>query len=487
MPRFLTTLEMMKGASDAAWLDGINHVKNHGYSSSPRREAKPGFVFYASTLINHNQTWWPHYPALARYVTRMNYLMQAGERVAELALYHNLPDAMANWDAVSPTPLAADGVGGDDAWRRPDLNPGLDASARISTSLKEACERLQKEGYGFDIINDDAIGQGLLKRYRALVLYKTWSMPAESLEAARKSGAKIYGVGGEPRDGFGLKGDAPLRGVVTELASLDDLVEALGKAPQADFRGSAGWIHRRSGGADWYFVANGEDRAVETELGFRTALRGAQVWDPMTGEARACGECRTAGGRVSVQAKLGPRESRVYIFGLAGTAPAGRPVAGDRTVAEVKGPWRVEFGAPLNRTLEWTSLPDWFGVNETRAYAGVAVYRTAVELPAAYDPSQPSALDLGAVESSAEVWINGKPAGVAFMKPYRVDARGWLKPGRNEIEVRVANLWSNYVLSLPPEPSKIPEPGYGITDVLYGPGQRIPRESGLRGPVRVVQ
>jgi hypothetical protein len=487
MPRFLTSLAAMKGASDAAWLDGINQVKNHGYSSSPPREGRPGFVFYASTMINHNQTWWPHYPSLARYVARMNYLMQAGERVADVALYYNLPDAMAMWDAPSPTMTATDGVGGDDAWHRSDLNPGFDASARISASLKEACERLQKEGIGFDIINDDSIGRGALKRYRSLALIGTHAMPAAVVEAARQSGVKVFAVGSEPEIGFGLNGDTPLRGWAEELKSLDDLVALLRKSPGPDFRGEAGWIHRRSGNADWYFVANGEDREIEAELTLRTSLRGAQAWDPMTGETRACTECRAAGASVAVRAKLGPRESRVYLFGAAAPAPAPRPAAGSRVVAEAKGPWRVEFGAPLNRTFDWTGLMDWFAVEEIRAYGGIAVYRTALDLPPDFNPALPALLDLGQVEVSAEAFINGKPAGVAFMRPYRVPATGLLRPGRNELEIRVANLWSNYVLSLPPQPSTIPAPGYGITDALYGPSQRIPQESGLRGPVRLLQ
>jgi hypothetical protein len=55
------------------------------------------------------------------------------------------------------------------------------------------------------------------------------------------------------------------------------------------------------------------------------------------------------------------------------------------------------------------------------------------------------------------------------------------------IEIRVANLWSNAVKAMPPEPSKIPGPGYSVTDVLYGPTERALQRSGLIGPVRLLQ
>ena len=94
----------------------------------------PGWVFYASTLINHNQTWWPHYPALAAYVTRMNYLMQSGQYVADVALYHNLPDARAHFDDTKPEWLE------DFAWRHPERDPGLDSAAGIAMRLKDCAD-----------------------------------------------------------------------------------------------------------------------------------------------------------------------------------------------------------------------------------------------------------------------------------------------------------------------------------------------------------
>lgn len=80
-PLFTTTLEMMKAATDSTLLDGINHIVNHGSSYSPPEAGAPGWAFYASTEVNHTQTWWRHYPHLARYVQRACAALREGVSV----------------------------------------------------------------------------------------------------------------------------------------------------------------------------------------------------------------------------------------------------------------------------------------------------------------------------------------------------------------------------------------------------------------------
>ena len=55
-------------------------------------------------------------------------------------------------------------------------------------------------------------------------------------------------------------------------------------------------------------------------------------------------------------------------------------------------------------------------------------------------------IDLGDVANLAEVTLNGKPLGIAWKAPYRVDATGALKAGDNVLEVRVVDLWVNRLI-----------------------------------------
>jgi hypothetical protein len=48
-------------------------------------------------------------------------------------------------------------------------------------------------------------------------------------------------------------------------------------------------------------------------------------------------------------------------------------------------------------------------------------------------------LDLGEVYETAEVWINGKHAGVRICPPYRLDVSGMILTGKNQLVVEVTN------------------------------------------------
>ena len=52
-------------------------------------------------------------------------------------------------------------------------------------------------------------------------------------------------------------------------------------------------------------------------------------------------------------------------------------------------------------------------------------------------------MDLGRVEVSARVRVNGKDLGVLWRAPYSLDVTEAVKPGSNQLEVEIANLWPN--------------------------------------------
>ncbi len=135
------------------------------------------------------------------------------------------------------------------------------------------------------------------------------------------------------------------------------------------------------------------------------------------------------------------------------------------SVLPVTGVWRVQFtpgwGAPAEvvfpRLISW-SEHEHPGV---RYFSGTAIYRTSVRVPANLLRSgQRLYLDLGRVEVVASIHVNGKPAGVLWKPPFRVDVTGLLRPGENLLEVRVANLWVNRMIGdeqLPEDSDRNPE------------------------------
>ena len=501
MPRFLVRLDQLKAASDAIVLDGIRHIKNHGFPSSPRQLGKPGWVFYASTMINPNQTWWPHYHALSKYVARLNYLMQAGERVSDVAIYSGVADSRAHYNQPS-----AKWLGEDDAWHRPGSDPGLDTSARIAERVSGLAQLLYRRGYGFDIAGDDAFENqlrvsggrltGKTRSYAAVVLVRPESIPVpvlRKLVGFTKTGGLVICIGRLPGRGTGLGGErqasemAELSGemrLVRDEEEAEQLLRDRGlrdfvaappveqelAAKSAETSSPLRAIHRRAGEVDYYFVANGDRERREIEVAFRDAQgRSAQLWDPMSGELRTWNGPRLA---------LGPWGSAAIIFGLGSAKPVPSPQWSEPVAAT--GDWEVRTEGTASYSATWASLRDWLEVPELKSFAGLGIYSKNLDAPRSATAAR---ICLGRVEQSAEVRVNGREAGVTFLPPYCVESV--IRPGANTLEVRVANTWSNAVAAMAPQPSKAPGPGYGITDVLYGNAVRRPQSGGLLGPVSV--
>jgi len=75
-------------------------------------------------------------------------------------------------------------------------------------------------------------------------------------------------------------------------------------------------------------------------------------------------------------------------------------------------------------------------------FSGVGIYRTTFKAPRRL-PEGRLLLRFAKVGDLVEVRLNGESAGVRAWPPYDVEVTGRLRPGRNEIEVRIANTLHN--------------------------------------------
>jgi hypothetical protein len=87
------------------------------------------------------------------------------------------------------------------------------------------------------------------------------------------------------------------------------------------------------------------------------------------------------------------------------------------------------------------------------------------------------------VDYLAEVAVNGKPLGIAWKAPYRIDATSTLHAGDNLLQVRVVNLWVNRLIGdLQPNAKKYT---FTVRNPYKATSPLLP--SGLIGPVRVMR
>lgn len=187
-------------------------------------------------------------------------------------------------------------------------------------------------------------------------------------------------------------------------------------------------------------------------------------------------------------------------------------VAVARPVA-VEGPWQVSFpagrGAPAQVTLPELMSLDKHPDPGVRYFSGTATYTHALDVPAdALANPRRVVLDLGRVEVIAEVEVNGHELGPLWKPPFRVDVTDAVRPGKNELVVRVTNTWPNRLIGdeqLPAENQYAPEGNIRRLPDWYAHGQPKPPggrvtfatwhfydedeplvESGLVGPVRLL-
>ena len=134
----------------------------------------------------------------------------------------------------------------------------------------------------------------------------------------------------------------------------------------------------------------------------------------------------------------------------------------------------VYAGAAIRRPIRFecteTSLPldDW-SQYALESYSGGAAYKKNFSLESEQLQGEVM-LDLGAVNTTAEVAVNGQSIGVGLARPYRFDITGQVHEGENELEVTVYNTLANYFSTGPYE-----------SEYVF-PGQTV---SGLLGPVTV--
>ena len=122
------------------------------------------------------------------------------------------------------------------------------------------------------------------------------------------------------------------------------------------------------------------------------------------------------------------------------------------------------------RNLHLDALLPWSQVPELADVSGVGVYTTVVDLGRDWTATDGAVLELGEVNDTFRVRVNGRQVAPCDVLDPVLDLGGLLRRGRNTIEVEIATTLINRLRT--------------VTPAVYGP---VPRQAyGLVGPVRLV-
>lgn len=523
-PAFRATPLDVKVEADMHFLQGINQLIGHGWPYSPPEAGYPGWRFYAAGVFNDKNPWWLVMPDLARYLSRVSYMLRQGRPVADVLIY-------------LPT---------DDAWGQ--LSLGQVDLIRVLARLvpPELVGSVLDAGFNFDVFDDQALEdrgrteQGALifgdLRYRAVILPPLETMPVRTLERLAefaRRGGRLIAVGRLPEHapGFGTSAaeHARLQDILRELfhspsapATLvaklgPDFIELLRSklVPDVEFQPGSpelGFVHRETSFADIYFIANTNARAWQGEVTFRATGQSVVVCDAVTGSMEAADIARVSGGRTTLKLALEPFGSRLIIIARSRWEEASEkktswPASDVAGELDLSANWELELGSKkfvLPKLVSWTELED------AEGYSGVGVYRRTIELgPEWFGKQRRVYLDFGEgkatgpvpqpvgrgggyaapweapVREAAVVLVNGQRVGAVWCPPYRVEVTSALRAGRNEIEIQVGNTAMNAMAARA-------LPDYRLLWLRYGrrfEPQDMERvralPSGLLGPVRL--
>jgi hypothetical protein len=304
-------------------------------------------------------------------------------------------------------------------------------------------------------------------------------------QTVRTLAAEIWPADGKPGERRIGKGRLISGKLFEEILAADGLTPDFISQASADAK--IHYIHRILPEGDLYFVCNLLDRAETAKLRFRTTGRALDIWDAVTGEIVKNVAATDDGQTTSVSVPLQPHESLFFIFtnkAQAKEAPVAFREMQPTDPQPIEGPWSVIFpvdrGGPsepvsFDKLASWTDHAD----DRIKYFSGTASYRKTIQLEKP-KPGMKLLLDLGNLPHLAEIILNGKNLGVVWMKPAVVDISSAAKPGDNDLEIQVTNVWKNRMVG----DAKL-DPTKRITwsNWPFYKGNESLEVSGLLGPV----
>ncbi|MDP4151082.1 MAG: glycosyl hydrolase [Bacteroidota bacterium] len=531
---FLSSLGDVKTALDNDLLGGVNHIFYHGTAWSPPGDPWPGWLFYASVHFTPNDPSWREFSTLNQYVARSQSFLQQGSSDNDLLLYYPLYDSWSDR--------------GRELLKHYDrMDPEFNG-----TGFKACAEWMQTHGYAFDYISDRQVRQTLpaapqpntAPRPNAAAietsgaaLYQTLLLPAcqyisneamASLLRLADSGCTILVLHRLPSGPPGWDGDGHRARVFDNLISalrfVPTIIEGIQRAPvgkgafvmgdslpalltyvnlrqEAIVKDSLQFVRRRYSAGNYYFIVN---RSTHPWAGYVQLAAGflyATIFDPMNGRSGLANSRQSGLGGREVYLQLDPGESVIVVtsrHAMPRDLPQYDYYRATGPATPVNGEWQLEFaegGPRLPAPAKLTQLQSWTALQgqEVKDFSGTGSYSINFQKPRGN--ARAWLLDLGKVDVTAQVFMNGTLIATLIGPGYRVTIPAEMLHQQNRLEVRVSNLMANRIAYM--DRNGIPWKKFYNTNFpphrrenrgangLFDASKWAPLDSGLSGPVTI--
>ena len=512
---FKTSYSQMKPEVEQVFLSGVNHMFYHGVTYSPEEVAWPGWLFYASLNLTPANSLWPQLKGFNQYVTRVQSVLQAGKADNEILMYWPIHDV---WGKPEGMQMMI-GVHEVDEWLHP-------------TQFYKVSKQLMEAGYSLDFVSDKMLQESTVNNgqiltaaaapaHKVLVLPQSKYMAEATFERALQlanAGATVI-IEQLPTDVPGLhdlesrrqklrqltqsltftdagNGIRRMQAGQGEILLAKDIQKALAsKNIQREALTDTGlkFTRRDTGTGKYYYLVNHTPTTIDTTIPLNLAAQSVVMMDPQSGNTGLAASS-AANGKTNVRVQMKSGEALILRATTTQTPQvlAWQYLGNAGTPLEVNGTWNLTFtqggpelpaSQPLTQLKSWTELPD----TKAEAFAGTGEYTITFDLPA--KKAGEYVLDLGKVNESAHVWVNGQEVGYLYSIPFQARVGHYLKPGKNTLKIEVANLMANRIRHM--DQNNMQWRNYheiNFVNINYKPFDASvwnPMPSGLLGPVTI--
>lgn len=516
-PRFVATLEDMKAAVDAVFVDGINMIVNHGFPYTTENVKDRGWPFYASTHIGETNSWWKFYHNLADYIQKVSAILREGRHYSNIAIY--LPQA----DVWSDNVLS-------------DIHMAMKLEEHIG---RENADRINKAGYWFDYINDEVIielskidKEGLKinnNAYKVVILIGCTRLPVETArrldEFVRKGGILISTLS-RPSKGCGFMNIDNKTAEIEKIMSglfpnnswnnidkgrtiisddkEEDLINHLKEAIKPDLsincKDEIGYVHRVDGDNHIYFTANISRTPKKVKLKFNKVYGGFKIVNAETDKEKYA-VSYIIDEDLIVELDYEALESLVIIFSpeleINNTVLAKQTKRVRELLIE---DWTLTV-PEMNFETKMDIAISWERYDKLKFFSGEGIYESKFIYDRDVIDYSNVFLEVDNIYCAAKIFVNDKYCGDMWKVPHKLDIESALLNGTNNIKIIVVNTLINEAINPSKkdkfEPVVIDEwPYFGNVinnmrkSMLYNSNEKeqikTPQASGISGKVKVV-
>lgn len=513
---FLSDWGRVRKALDLFFLGGVNHIVYHGTAYSPPSAPWPGWLFYAAVHFQQTNPMWRHFPALNQYVTRVQSFLQTSAPDNDILLYYPIADQYAK-------------TGGPLLQHFDGMHKNFE-----NTPFEKVSTWMSENDYSFDFFSsrqlakfrfDGKINTGA-GRYQAILVPASRFITVEDFErliTLARNGARILFYQQLPSEVPGLHKyqeqqnllDSLIKrlnftnnGSVTtakigkgKMLTGNDLSSLLTSASvtreQLQSKGLS-FIRKSNKTGKVYFISNTSGKPFSDWVSFDNdnAIRSVGAFEPMNGTTGLLAVRIGSDNKKEFLLQLPADESvllqtyrsQVNASLIPYYGQAGKPI-------NIRGKWHVKFldGGPILPASFSTDGPAfWTSVNDSSAaiFSGSARYETNFAKPTETAPFWK--LDLGNVQETAEIQLNGKSLGTFIGPSFSVIIPVAQLNETNELVVVVANNMANRIINM--DRNKLPWKIYyninmsarkkeNAKNGLFDASDWNPLPSGVAGPV----